>query len=348
MTKELGVFPQFYEDELVYSLFARYHVKRANISLRYTAEDLFGKQIVEIETEFLNKLTDDVISLLSKNTTRNKAMKKIVLEHTMYKQYARFFSRERKKKTLKALVQMKGRYKDNLSLPTSLNDTKRYLRYCPLCVEFDRVELGETYWHRMHQLRGVEICPIHHCRLHSSSIIASKKYSMSFSTAESEAQNMEITMCEDEVEIKLAEYVWNVFRQPFTVANEANVIDFIKSKFEYTKYLSKTGNIRNMELFCEDFFKYYQTIQDNPCGLCEPFQIDKFFSGTKCNLFEVCQIAMFFGVREKEFLKMKLPKKSQAEYFKEEVQKLHKQGIGYNKIGEWLGVSSKTVRDVLK
>ena len=36
-----------------------------------------------------------------------------------------------------------------------------YLRFCPLCVEDDRAQLDETYWHRLHQVPGVEVCPTH-------------------------------------------------------------------------------------------------------------------------------------------------------------------------------------------
>jgi hypothetical protein len=35
------------------------------------------------------------------------------------------------------------------------------LRFCPCCVEQDRSNFGETYWHRIHQVPGVEVCPHH-------------------------------------------------------------------------------------------------------------------------------------------------------------------------------------------
>lgn len=34
-------------------------------------------------------------------------------------------------------------------------------RYCPLCVELDRAERGETHWRRHHQLPGVFVCADH-------------------------------------------------------------------------------------------------------------------------------------------------------------------------------------------
>ncbi len=35
------------------------------------------------------------------------------------------------------------------------------LKFCPTCVREDRRSVGETYWHRVHQAPGVEVCPHH-------------------------------------------------------------------------------------------------------------------------------------------------------------------------------------------
>src|SRR5579859_3866525 len=37
----------------------------------------------------------------------------------------------------------------------------RQYRFCPACVAADRDEFGETYWHRIHQVPGVLVCPSH-------------------------------------------------------------------------------------------------------------------------------------------------------------------------------------------
>ena len=45
-----------------------------------------------------------------------------------------------------------------------------YLRFCPSCVAEERQETGESYWHRLPQLPGVHVCPIHHVFLEDTSI----------------------------------------------------------------------------------------------------------------------------------------------------------------------------------
>lgn len=43
-------------------------------------------------------------------------------------------------------------------------------RYCPECSAADRARYGESYWHRAHNLPGVEVCPTHGRYLRASDI----------------------------------------------------------------------------------------------------------------------------------------------------------------------------------
>ena len=36
-----------------------------------------------------------------------------------------------------------------------------FLRTCPCCDSGNQARYGETYWHRLHQLTGIQVCPIH-------------------------------------------------------------------------------------------------------------------------------------------------------------------------------------------
>ena len=39
------------------------------------------------------------------------------------------------------------------------------LRYCPLCRQEDIEKYGEPYWHTVHQIELMPLCPIHRCRI---------------------------------------------------------------------------------------------------------------------------------------------------------------------------------------
>ncbi|MEE1673717.1 TnsD family Tn7-like transposition protein [Agarivorans aestuarii] len=40
-----------------------------------------------------------------------------------------------------------------------------YLKSCPECMKQDEQSYGVAYWHTVHQVQGVTVCPIHQCRL---------------------------------------------------------------------------------------------------------------------------------------------------------------------------------------
>lgn len=52
----------------------------------------------------------------------------------------------------------------------SASTQPQYLRYCPCCVEEDRLNHGEAYWRRLHQLAVVHVCPEHGVFLNRSSV----------------------------------------------------------------------------------------------------------------------------------------------------------------------------------
>src|SRR5205085_5295925 len=52
--------------------------------------------------------------------------------------------------------------------PSSISSPD-WLRFCPACVENDRRQFQECYWHRLHQVPGVEVCPVHNVFLSDSS-----------------------------------------------------------------------------------------------------------------------------------------------------------------------------------
>jgi TniQ/Tn7-like transposition protein D len=59
-----------------------------------------------------------------------------------------------------------------LTLRTSLE--RQPLRLCPICVGEERSTYGESYWHRTHQLSGVEVCEKHNADLLVTEFIAGR------------------------------------------------------------------------------------------------------------------------------------------------------------------------------
>ena len=63
----ISFFPDFYPDELVYSLLSRYYVKTGYTSYIFAAEDLYEKKTVKPDIEFINQLKTDVLEVITKN-----------------------------------------------------------------------------------------------------------------------------------------------------------------------------------------------------------------------------------------------------------------------------------------
>lgn len=153
----IAQFPYFYPDELVYSLLARYYERSGYIRYIFAAEDLFQSKTVRPDIEFVNQYTSAALQMITKEIP----IEQVIEKHTMFPYYGRFLPKERRNKAFKALVQTQGNYHNLLPMPKRKNGIDRFLRYCPLCDENDRKQYGETYWHRLHQLQGIKICPIH-------------------------------------------------------------------------------------------------------------------------------------------------------------------------------------------
>ena len=157
----IAYFPEIYPDELLYSQLARYFAHSGYMAYVCAAEDLFESRAVRPDIEFLNAYTRDALDRI----TSEMPMETVIMRHTMFPYYGRFLPIERRTQAFRALLNMQSNYRDFLYMPTRKDHRPRKLRYCPMCAEEDRKRYGETYWHRLHQMIGVNICGKHRCQL---------------------------------------------------------------------------------------------------------------------------------------------------------------------------------------
>lgn len=65
----IAYFPNFYPDELLYSVLARYYVHSGYTTYISVADDLYIKRTTRPDVEFLNHFTPDAFNVLTKNIT---------------------------------------------------------------------------------------------------------------------------------------------------------------------------------------------------------------------------------------------------------------------------------------
>lgn len=334
-------FPEIYPDELLYSQLARCYVKAGYPAYIYMAEDFFQNKKVRPDIEFINTFTPVALQIVTMETP----IEDILMKHTMFPYYGRFIKPNRKQKAFDSLCGMKGNYYNLLPMQKSKDGKERRLRYCPICAYEDRERFGESYWHRLHQLQGMNCCSIHKCRLLDSTIAISGKYSLKLVTAEETIPSeSEINVVDNVMEIKLADYMARIFQADMDMKSEVTIGAYLHSKMPVDKYRSVRGEQRNIALFHSDFMEYYKELEQN--HFTEIWQIQKVLTDQRANFDEICMIAMFLEVPVDELVNPILPEISDEEAFDRRVRELHNQGLKYPEIAELLGASYNVVKPV--
>lgn len=336
----IAYFPSLYPDELLYSLFTRYFVKSGYMGYASAAEDLFANKITHPDIEFINRLSDEVIGHLQKQMP----LEELIEKHTMFPYYGRFLRRERRQQALSMLIQMDERY-HNLIYVTKSKSNTRYLRYCPVCAARDRKIYGEAYWHRSHQLAGVNVCRVHTRYLIDSTVeISSKTSPYLYSAEEMIPLEEEAVYCSRDLERDIADYVDSVFHSPMDMETDIPVGRFFHSKMEGTQYLSPRGEQRNMALLFRDFSNFYKEIDDVP--IKEQWQLQKMMSSDRLSTYEVCLVALFLDIPAEQLVRMTIPEKSQSERFDERIRMLHAQGLKYPEIARRMSAPYDVVKAI--
>ncbi len=160
----LCLFPDPYPDELLYSVCARYGALMQYSNKNTATEDFFGKGASAI-VDLPGRL-DHLLRSLPPNHLYT--VNELIDKHTIFPFYAPYLPNG-----LARLARQAMHLDDCTQIGTRIGRTRRgrkmrCLRFCSECVREDRTAFGETYWHRLHQLRGVDSCYHHDVFLEDS------------------------------------------------------------------------------------------------------------------------------------------------------------------------------------
>lgn len=164
----LTYFPQPYQDELVYSLVARYGRHTGMIGAEPLGLALFGSK--------RQRPAYDVpirIQALASRIPARQGLTAVHLInlHTLFPYYAAFLAADDAAEILRDVMGDRGGSKVRLYLGSDIRTPKR-LRFCPECRDAMLRDFGELYWRREQQIPWVVVCPIHGCSLRSSGVVA--------------------------------------------------------------------------------------------------------------------------------------------------------------------------------
>lgn len=171
----IGWFPYPYEDELLYSIFARYSTKSTELSLRHTLNKLFNDSRSKLTPDFPSNLA---MVLGQLRFFEYIDFESLLFKHTPFYYFTNFLINSDKELIIESIKLKKT---NNIQMtigqiPSKVKESK-YFKYCPSCFINDIQEFGESYWRISHQLPSVFICLQHKEFLHFSSVLYRNKNS---------------------------------------------------------------------------------------------------------------------------------------------------------------------------
>jgi len=248
-------FPVPYEDEVLYSVLARYHVRSGNISYKATMRDLFGSTSVTAVMD----LPSNIHNLVNNMPLNSRYTEEYLIKnHTLFPFYSAFLPPERAEQVFQS---MKGENGGSIYTRTGIMASSivlnQYFKFCPTCTEEDKLQYGELYWHRVHQISGVLVCPKHYVPLYNS-LVPVRGYNKYQYKAASEENCVK-----PDINVIYAD---DVFEKLVRLAEDAQVLlnsDFEKRNIEW--YLAKmmemgfatvNGKVYRKRLI-KEFINYY-------------------------------------------------------------------------------------------
>lgn len=333
----IGVFPKPYEDELAYSVFARYFSMSGYQCFSSVAEDLYTNPKNKPSIEFINSLSQDAINYV---VGFYGSLDKFILKHTMFNYYSTFLPHSRKQQAFEFALKMDIKSLMN-ALPIPQSKASRYLRYCPLCVKEDRNQYGETFWHRSHQINGVNVCYKHKCYLVNSSVPISSNMPPSLIKAELEVKEHNTTnkALPKKIEVDIAKYNIELLNHNhLSTLIYNNLSENLNAYLIGTKYLSSRGAKRYIHKLSCDFKEFYKNI--DLLGFGEEWQLEKIFNGHRLNPFEISLLGAFLEIQAKELMSCEKTIESKTTSdFDNTIRKLKARGLNYREIAAKLGIS---------
>ena len=153
-------FPVPYDDEVLYSILARYHVRSGNTSYKATMQDIFGSTSVTAVMELPSNIRNLVLNLPHFSPFTEEYLIKY---HTLFPFYSAFLPSRRAEQVYESMKgEAGGSIYSRTGIMASSITLNQYFKFCPTCVNEDKQQYGELYWHRVHQISGVMVCPKHH------------------------------------------------------------------------------------------------------------------------------------------------------------------------------------------
>lgn len=255
----LTFLPTPYQDEILYSILARYHQHSGNNFINETTQDIYNKNKVIASVEF----PCSILSLInSMPKSWGYSYEDFIKNYTLYPLYNHFWD-ERRSDAVWNL--MKGNSVRDVHLKAGIYSNKisrwNNLRFCPECCIEDEKKYGELYWHRVHQTPGTIICPIHKVFICNSKVRLNEINPQQYFTADKnncqqESETPEFSEKTTYMLIELAKDIEWILNSQLPAIGPEGLKDKYINILRGQGYVGQKGYV-NQEDFSKDFMQYY-------------------------------------------------------------------------------------------
>ena len=250
-------FPEPYEDEILYSVISRYHYYVGNTNVKSTFKELFGN-INKVPTIELSCNISDICRLIN-NSKYNEEY--LIWNHTNLPFYYPFLNTSNQNEIIEMMKRnnAQGIY-DKIGIIAGGICRKKDLYYCPECAKVDFKKFGEAYFHRIHQIPGVKVCPNHHCLLEKYMEGTYNKKKINFlrislkhlKLTPKYEKNLEL----NNILIKVAESCQYILNNNIRTVNYNNIIQRYRKILKDKDFLTVNNRVRQKKLILY-LKKYY-------------------------------------------------------------------------------------------
>lgn len=239
-----------YPEEIFYSNIARYNYYSGKTNAKETAENISGNKSTIPTISFPGNL-----NFLEKQMDFNKSVtsEEMICKHTLFPLYEPFLPEKRKKSIKKSMkTGNASNIYTKIGFVAGSICEKQYLEYCPECASEDLNIFKEPYFHRVHQVQGVFVCPKHMCCLNKYHIPYEDKSRIRYIRLDSNQIDLfGVYKCDDRLNNELtliSKSVLYILQNDLSEFNietiHRNVIYFLEEK----NLITLKGHVKQIEL----------------------------------------------------------------------------------------------------
>ncbi len=254
----LEYFPDPYPNEILYSTMARFSDQVQYTTAKDVLQELFGNSSAHPVVDLPCHLGNFYRNL---PFGHDYTIDYFIDQHTLLPLYKPFLPQSRFEALRKQMIEGNGQAIHRRAGINGRTPRIVYLRYCPKCMQVDIETYGECYWHRLHQIPGVEICPVHLTFIERSPIqvripfakrdvVSAERTVTDYSCRVAELTPLHKTLVEIAKDISYLLEHLHTFLGPSLIREQYRVL------LEQCGFLTARGQVRSVELV-NAFMNYF-------------------------------------------------------------------------------------------